>query len=169
MCKARPRDDCVKTSRNYEPTLTALPTLLKVLLALPPKVVTAGDPFSPASGHVGFPRPDGYGSPGSDDVAASVGSEQRLRMLDLRLAILWHVRDLKVPNQAAHEPDKLVAAKKPHDEIVDELYLAALSRLPSDDEKQASRDLLSEASAPADFYQDLLWALMNSKQFLFVR
>jgi len=63
---------------------------------------------------------------------------------------------------------KLVAAKKPHDEIVDELYLAALSRLPSDEEKQASRELLADASTPADFYQDLLWALMNSKQFLFV-
>jgi len=63
---------------------------------------------------------------------------------------------------------KLVAAKKPHDEIVEELYLAALSRLPSDDEKQASRELLADVSTPADFYKDLLWALMNSKQFLFV-
>jgi len=64
---------------------------------------------------------------------------------------------------------KLVAAKKSHDEIVEELYLATLSRLPSEEERQASRELLAEASSPADFYQDLLWALMNSKQFLFVR
>jgi hypothetical protein len=64
---------------------------------------------------------------------------------------------------------RLVNAKKPHDEIADELYLAALSRLPTDDEHQASRELLSEAKSPAEFYQDLLWALMNSKQFLFVR
>jgi hypothetical protein len=64
---------------------------------------------------------------------------------------------------------RLVNAKKPHDEIVDELYLAALSRLPTDDERQASRELLAETTSPAEFYQDLLWALMNSKQFLFVR
>jgi hypothetical protein len=64
---------------------------------------------------------------------------------------------------------RLVAAKQPHDEIVDELYLSALARLPSDDERQASRELLAEAKSPAEFYQDLLWALMNSKQFLFVR
>lgn len=64
---------------------------------------------------------------------------------------------------------RLVNAKKSHDEIVGELYLAALSRLPSDDERQASRELLDESKAPAEFYQDLLWALMNSKQFLFVR
>ena len=64
---------------------------------------------------------------------------------------------------------QLVADEKPHDEIVDELYLAALSRLPTDAERQASRELLAEAPSPAEFYQDLLWALMNSKQFLFVR
>jgi len=64
---------------------------------------------------------------------------------------------------------KLVAANKPGDEIVEELYLAALSRSPSDDERQASRELLADATSPAEFYQDLIWALMNSKQFLFVR
>lgn len=64
---------------------------------------------------------------------------------------------------------RLVAAKQPHDEIVDELYLAALSRLPSDDERQASRELLADSASPTEFYQDLLWALVNSKQFLFVR
>jgi hypothetical protein len=64
---------------------------------------------------------------------------------------------------------RLVAAQKPHDDIVDELYLSALSRLPSDDERTASRELLAEAASAAEFYQDLLWALMNSKQFLFVR
>jgi hypothetical protein len=73
------------------------------------------------------------------------------------------IRDIK------SRATRLANAGKPHDEIVDELYLAALSRLPSDAERQASRDLLAEASNPGEFYQDLLWALMNSKQFLFVR
>ncbi len=64
---------------------------------------------------------------------------------------------------------KLVTAKKPQDEIVEELYLAALSRLPSDEERQASRELLADSKSETEFYQDLLWALLNSKQFLFVR
>jgi hypothetical protein len=64
---------------------------------------------------------------------------------------------------------KLVAAKKPQDEIIEDLYLAALSRLPSDEERSASRELLADSKGEAEFYQDLLWALMNSKQFLFVR
>ena len=63
---------------------------------------------------------------------------------------------------------RLAAAKAPHDEIVDELYLSALSRLPGDAERTASRELLAEDQNPAEYYQDLLWALLNSKQFLFV-
>jgi hypothetical protein len=62
-----------------------------------------------------------------------------------------------------------LAAKKPHDEIVTDLYLATLSREPSDAERAASQELLAESPNPAEFYQDLLWALVNSKQFLFVR
>jgi len=64
---------------------------------------------------------------------------------------------------------QLLAAGKEHDEIVGELYLAALSREPTDAERQASRELLPDAPSPSEHYQDLLWALLNSKQFLFVR
>jgi hypothetical protein len=63
---------------------------------------------------------------------------------------------------------RLAAENKPHDEIIDDLYLATLSRLPTDAERQASRELLLDAPSAAEFYQDLLWALVNSKQFLFV-
>ena len=64
---------------------------------------------------------------------------------------------------------KLLDAKKPHDEIVNELYLATLNRLPSDAERAASQTFLAESPSPVECYQDLLWALLNSKQFLFVR
>jgi hypothetical protein len=64
---------------------------------------------------------------------------------------------------------KLLATKKPHDEIVDELYLACLSRRPTDSEKAACRKLLADSATPQAFYEDLVWSLMNTKQFLFVR
>ena len=63
---------------------------------------------------------------------------------------------------------KLVAAKKPEAEAVRELYLAALCRLPSPAELQESQQIVSGAANPTEGYQDLLWALINSKQFLFV-
>jgi Protein of unknown function (DUF1553)/Protein of unknown function (DUF1549)/Bacterial Ig-like domain (group 2) len=64
---------------------------------------------------------------------------------------------------------KLLAAKKTHDEIVTEVYLASLSRYPSAAEIDASRQFLEGSPSPLECYQDLLWALINSKQFLFVR
>jgi hypothetical protein len=63
---------------------------------------------------------------------------------------------------------RLLKEQKSHEQIVEELYLAALSRFPTAEEIHASRELKEEAASPADFYQDLLWALLNSKEFLFV-
>jgi hypothetical protein len=64
---------------------------------------------------------------------------------------------------------RLLAAKKSHDEVVSELYLATLSRRPTAEEQAACRKLLAEAPTPQGFYEDLLWSLVNSKHFLFVR
>lgn len=64
---------------------------------------------------------------------------------------------------------QLVAARKPETEIVANIYLAALSRYPTDAEQAACRKLAAEAPEAIVFYEDLLWSLMNTKQFLFVR
>ena len=53
--------------------------------------------------------------------------------------------------------------------VVEELYLATLSRRPTAAETDACRRLRAEATEAEAFYQDLLWSLCNSKQFLFVR
>ena len=64
---------------------------------------------------------------------------------------------------------KLIQEEKPHEEIVRELYLTALCRLPSQAEVDLSHEFLKEITEPQQCYEDLLWALINSKQFLFVR
>ena len=51
--------------------------------------------------------------------------------------------------------------------IVDELYLAALSRLPTAEERQRGVAYLSNP-ARGSRVQDLLWALLNSKAFLYI-
>lgn len=62
---------------------------------------------------------------------------------------------------------KLLAAKKSDEEIVEELYLVTLSRLPSPEE--ATRAQLSILQAPnrKEGCEDLLWALLNSREFMF--
>jgi hypothetical protein len=64
---------------------------------------------------------------------------------------------------------KLIAEKKPHAEVMTDLYLATLCRPPTNDEIAASERLAEESPSPQEGYEDLLWALINSKAFLFVR
>jgi hypothetical protein len=63
---------------------------------------------------------------------------------------------------------QLIGQKRPHDEIVNQIYLAALCRLPAASERELADKHLSQSPSPREFYEDLLWALINSKQFLFV-
>ena len=65
--------------------------------------------------------------------------------------------------------EKRLAEKKSHHEIVTELYYVTLCRAPSPAELTAAQQLLEEYPSPKECYEDLLWALINSKSFLFIR
>ena len=58
-------------------------------------------------------------------------------------------------------------AKRPVPEIVEELYLVTLSRPPRPDEVQRAGQWIGRAASPREGLQDLLWALLNSREFLF--
>jgi hypothetical protein len=63
---------------------------------------------------------------------------------------------------------KLVAAKKPYAEVMTDLFMAALSRKPTAEELAALEKLHKESKDSKAFYEDVLWSLCNSKQFLFI-
>jgi hypothetical protein len=63
---------------------------------------------------------------------------------------------------------KLLADKKSHEEIVTDIYLSTLSRRPSAAEIETAKTFLASSPNPKECYEDLMWALINSKQFLFV-
>ena len=63
---------------------------------------------------------------------------------------------------------KLIEAKKEHTEIVDEIFLAALCRYPNDKEKKACQEIVEQAASPLEGYQDVMWAILNLKRFIFV-
>jgi hypothetical protein len=63
--------------------------------------------------------------------------------------------------------DGLLRAGKPAHAIVEELYLAALSRPPTPRELDKAQAWLAQALSPRDGMQDLLWTLLNSREFLF--
>ena len=64
---------------------------------------------------------------------------------------------------------KLILTGAPDRSIVEELYLASLSRLPTPKEYDSAVSFLKPGASRAAWSQDLLWSLVNSKAFLYNR
>lgn len=62
---------------------------------------------------------------------------------------------------------KLLAKKLPDKEVLDQLYLATLSRLPLEGEVKAALDHIGKATDKRKAWEDVQWALLNAKEFLF--
>ncbi len=62
----------------------------------------------------------------------------------------------------------LLKEKRAPAEITEELYLAAFGRLPTAKETETVLTYVAEQSDPRAAWEDLVWALLNSKEFLFV-
>jgi hypothetical protein len=63
--------------------------------------------------------------------------------------------------------DQLLESARSDREIIEELYLRAMSRYPSPEETTAILEVLKERQSRKNGFQDLLWALLNSREFLF--
>lgn len=64
---------------------------------------------------------------------------------------------------------KLMKAESDNKSLVEELYLATLSRFPQENEYAVAVEHLANAESKEEGAQDLLWALINSPAFLFNR
>lgn len=62
---------------------------------------------------------------------------------------------------------KLAAGDKPPQEIVDELYLLVYSRFSDDQERQAVTAAFESAGDRRQATEDLMWALVNTPEFIF--
>jgi hypothetical protein len=61
---------------------------------------------------------------------------------------------------------RLLASGKSNGEMIDELYLAALSRMPSDEERTVTVGLVDRAKDRRAVLEDVLWGMLNAKEFL---
>jgi hypothetical protein len=74
----------------------------------------------------------------------------------------------RVQNPVAR-PTVLINQRLPDDQLATELYLWSLARHPTDDELKLALDFLkSYGDKRTEAAQDLMWALLNSKDFLLV-
>ena len=62
---------------------------------------------------------------------------------------------------------RLASSDKSNEQIVDELYFVTLLRKPTSGELAAAKQLLTQHENRLSGLQDLAWALLNSKEFVF--
>jgi hypothetical protein len=118
-----------------------------------------------------FGRPEG----------ASVCECERVQSSSLAQSLhLMNAADVKAKLTASGgRAERLAKATSPEPEKIRELYLAAFSREPRAEELQTTEAYLAKPRADAqgkaldpqkakrDAYEDILWALMNTKEFLY--
>lgn len=61
---------------------------------------------------------------------------------------------------------QLLASTNDDEQVIVELYLRCLAREPSADEIRVARDYLAQVAERGEAFEDLLWALVNSTEFL---
>ena len=70
-----------------------------------------------------------------------------------------------------HEPSgraaQLANSELTPDAIIEELYLATLSRFPNEGERQLMRQAFAESQDRPAATEDILWTLLNTKEFVF--
>ncbi|MCA9046407.1 MAG: hypothetical protein KDA69_18925, partial [Planctomycetaceae bacterium] len=62
---------------------------------------------------------------------------------------------------------RLFKEETPIPTVVEELYLAAFARFPSAEERQVGEDYLNSAEDKRKVAEDLLWTILNSREFVF--
>lgn len=63
--------------------------------------------------------------------------------------------------------DRLIQRDASHREVIQELYMAALSRFPSPEELAELESVLSKSSEKRRAWEDLMWSLVTSREFAF--
>ena len=143
--------------------LTVATGVRPVLLEVPPET-TAAQFVDPHVGKDGFL--DLFGRPARESACECE------RRSDLSLPQALNLVNGKTISDAVADVSgrvaKAVLSGRSDRELVEELYLAALSRPPSVEETANALKYLGEpTSGRAERAQDLLWALVNSKGFLY--
>ena len=64
---------------------------------------------------------------------------------------------------------RLIEEKPDNSELISELYLGTLSRFPTDAELQTAEAYISEGPKRRAGCEDLMWALISSRSFIFIR
>ena len=112
-----------------------------------------------------------------DQFLKTFGKPERLltceceRTVQPNIAQALHLLNGELLNRKIAAPagriEALLRAKTPPARVVEDLYLVTLSRRPRGEELQKALGWIAEAPTPREGMQDLLWVLLNSREFQF--
>jgi hypothetical protein len=93
------------------------------------------------------------------------------RTVQPNIAQALHLLNGEFLNQKIAAPagriEALFRARTPTPALIEELYLVSLSRPPTPEEVKKAQEWIAAAPTPKEGAQDLLWVLLNSREFLF--
>jgi hypothetical protein len=95
------------------------------------------------------------------------GNQEAIPRLERRLAQLQNeIQRLTPQTPPEPKPALEVTAAADLESIVRQAYLRTVSRYPADDELKKSLAYIAQAEDPVDGVRDVLWALLNTKEFI---
>ena len=77
-------------------------------------------------------------------------------------------RDAELESKIEHLKSELAQAKLPDDRLVARAFMRMLCRRPTATETAAALKILPKCKTREEWVQDLLWALVASREFLFI-
>jgi hypothetical protein len=71
----------------------------------------------------------------------------------------------KIYSETGHV-SKLLSEQPDADRRIEELYLTTVSRMPTDSERATCREYVEARASSLAAYQDVLWSLLNTREFI---
>jgi hypothetical protein len=76
---------------------------------------------------------------------------------------------LRLVTQDGGRADKLSQSEQSDHEVIDEIYLSIYSRFPTAEEREVAKNYMAETpDQRRQSVEDLMWALLNTPEFVFL-
>src|SRR5581483_4200479 len=138
------------------------------------KPVYSGDPNRPFDRSIEYP----LSRPGGPDsyLLKIFDKPQRTQSCDCERAetpnlsqALYFYNDQALINKITAKEgrlEKLLAAIADDGKLLEELYLLSLNRMPTQDERDRAKRYLATAASRSEGFEDILWSLLNRREFM---
>jgi hypothetical protein len=131
----------------------------------PEGIRTVEVPYPPRNGFVAFML-ENFGRPKRNAVVQCDCERDSSASVLQVLTLANHPRVLEKISDPSGRVARLLKDVPSDDGRIEELFLATLSRPPSDAERQACRRYITEARSPEVGLQGVMWGLLNTREFL---